>query len=66
MPQPILRQVVALGFVSRGKTQESKIIALVTYIYPQKAKPEPIARTTDFELIMGIGKIGIGVLGSEV
>lgn len=54
-----------LGSDSRGRTQGTKIIAAVAYVYPQKARHEPIARTTDFEVIMGMGEVGAGAPGGE-
>lgn len=54
-----------LGYVSRGKTREIKIIAAVAYIHPQKARFELIAGTTDFEIMMRMREIGPGVPNSK-
>lgn len=54
-----------LGSDSKGRTQGTKVIAAVAYVHPQKARHEPIARTTDFEVIMGMGEVGAGAPGGE-
>ena len=50
-----------LGSVSRGRTRGTRVTAAVAYVHPQKASPEPIAGTTNFDMMMGMGKIGAGV-----
>lgn len=49
----------------RGKTRGTKVIAEVATVHPQRARPEPIARITDFEVIMGMGEIRAGAPGCE-
>lgn len=49
----------------RSKTQKTKVIAKVPYLYPQKAWLEPIARITDFEIIMEINEIRARTLGGK-
>ena len=64
-PQPLSRQAVALGSISKGTIRETRVTAAVAYIHPRKARLELIAGTTDFEVMMGMGEIGAGRLGSE-
>ena len=40
-------------------------MAAVAYVHPRKARPEPIAGTTDFEMMIGMGEVGAGAPGSE-
>lgn len=63
--QHVSRQAVVLRSVLRGKTQGTRVTAAVAYVYPQKARPEPIAGTTYFEVIMWMYEIGAGASGSK-
>lgn len=63
--QLVSRQAIALGSDSKGKTRETRVTVVVAYIYPQTARPEPIAGTTDLKVIIGMGEVGVGAPGSE-
>ena len=58
MPQPVLTQAVVLGSDLRGRTRMIRVTAAVAYVHPRKARPEPIAGTTDFQVIIEMGKVG--------
>lgn len=40
-----------------------RVTAAVAYVHSQKARAELIAKTTDFQLTIGIGKVGMVVEG---
>ena len=65
MPQPILRQAVALGSDLRGRIRMTRVTVTVAYVHPRKARPEPIAGTTDFEVIIGMSEVGAGAPDDE-
>lgn len=54
-----------LKFILRGSILKTRVTAAVAYAQQQKTRPEPIAGSTDFEVMMGMGKVGIEVLGSK-
>lgn len=67
MLQLVSRQTIALGSDSRDRTQGTKVTAAVAYVHTRKARPEPIAGTTDFKVLMGMGEVGAeaGAPGGE-
>lgn len=65
MPQPVSKQVIALGSISKRKTRRTRVTTVVAYVYPQKAKPEPITGITNFEIMIGINKVWAGVSSRE-
>lgn len=54
-----------LGSDSSRRTRKTRVTAAVAYIYPQKARPNPIAGTTDLKIMIRIGEVGVGALGNK-
>lgn len=48
-----------------GRTRKTKVTAMIAYVYPQKTRLNPIAETMDFEIMIGIGEVRVGVSGSK-
>lgn len=48
-----------------GRIQGTRITAVVVYIYPQRTRLEPIARTTDLEVIIEMSEIWAEAPGSK-
>lgn len=65
MPQLVLRQAIVPESDSSGRTQGTRVMTTVAYVYPQKARPDLMAKTTDFEVMIGIGEVKAGAPGSK-